>query len=342
MSIMGKKKDKQKLYEYQYTTPNKTVVKEVLPAVQKPSGLRSYQEKKNWGAIVAVFAIWKLIGVLDILSYASPIRVAKNLLIFGGLLGFGIYQFLKGKNYVGRVERYSRYMKLMEQKQFASIEELARAVAKSTKTVIKDLEFMIEQKWFLEGRMDEKKSQFLLTDKMYEQYELAQQGRMLREQEERKKEELERDPVQKELSQILSEGDAYIKKIRTLNDEILGEDISNQLEQIEVIIASIFDVVKRKPEKRTELRKLMQYYLPMTIKVVSSYRDFENETVPSEQLEEGKKDIIETLDKVISAFVALREKLFQEDVLDVTTDLDVLEAMMSQEGLLEDDLASMS
>ena len=123
---MGKKKDKQKLYEYQYTTPNKTVVKEVLPAVQKPSGLRSYQEKKNWGAIVAVYAIWKLIGVLDILSYASPIRVAKNLLIFGGLLGFGIYQFLKGKNYVGRVERYSRYMKLMEQKQFASIEELAR------------------------------------------------------------------------------------------------------------------------------------------------------------------------------------------------------------------------
>ena len=42
---MGKKKDKQKLYEYQYTTPNKTVVKEFLPAVQKPTELRSYQEK---------------------------------------------------------------------------------------------------------------------------------------------------------------------------------------------------------------------------------------------------------------------------------------------------------
>ena len=46
---MGKKKDKQKLYEYQYTTPNKTVVKEFLPAVQKPTELRSYQEKKNSG-----------------------------------------------------------------------------------------------------------------------------------------------------------------------------------------------------------------------------------------------------------------------------------------------------
>ena len=35
------------------------------------------------------------------------------------------------------------------------------------------------------------------------------------------------------------------------------------------------------------------------------------------------------------------EKLFQEDVLDVSTDLDVLEAMMSQEGLIEDELGSL-
>ena len=44
-----------------------------------------------------------------------------------------------------------------------------------------------------------------------------------------------------------------------------------------------------------------------------------------------------TLDKVIQAFIALREKLFQEDILDVSTDLDVLEAMMSQEGLLKEE-----
>ena len=335
---MGKKKKKQELYEYQYTTPNKKVVKELLPAVKKPSGLSDHQGKVTWGAMLGIFGAWKLLGILEMFSYASPFSIAKNVIVYGAIAGVGIYQFLKGKKYVGRAERYNRYMKLLEHKQFASIEELAGAVAKNAKTVIKDLEFMIEQKWFLEGRMDQNRSQFLLTDKVYEQYELAQQGRRLREEEERKKEELERDPVQKELSQILSEGESYVKKIRILNDEILGEDISNQLDKMEVIIASIFEIVKRKPEKRTELRKLMQYYLPMTIKVVTSYRDFENETVPSEQIEEGKKDIKETLDKVIGAFVALREKLFQEDVLDVSTDLDVLEAMMSQEGLIKDEL----
>ena len=337
---MGKKK--QELYEYQYTTPNKQVVKELLPAIRKPKGIGKYKGKVTLGGILGVFGGWKLLGTLEMIGIASPFSLIRNLIIYGVIFGFGIYQFLKGKNYVNRADRYSRYMKLLEYKQFASIEELAGAVAKGAKTVIRDLEFMVEQKWFLEGRFDEKKSQFMLTDKVYENYKQMEQGRLLKEQEEREKQRIESDPVQKELSLVLSEGNRYVKEIRRLNDEILGEDISKQLDKIEEIVASIFELVKRKPDKIPELRKLMQYYLPMTIKVVTSYRDFENERVPSEQLEESKQEIRETLDKVKVAFVALREKLFQEDVLDVSTDLDVLEAMMSQEGLIEDDLYSLS
>lgn len=340
--IMGKKKKKEELYEHQYTTPNKTVVKELLPAVRKPKGLSDYRGKITWGGLLGVFGAWKLLGTLEMIGYASPFSLIKNLIIFGGILGVGIYQFLKGKKYVNRAERYSRYMKLLEHKQYASIEELAGAVAKNAKTVIKDLEFMIEQKWFLEGRFDERKSQFMLTDKVYENYKQMEQGRLLREQEEQEKQRMENDPVKKELAQALAEGNRYVKEIRRLNDEIIGEDISNQLDKIEEIVASIFELVKRKPEKIPDLRKLMQYYLPMTIKVVTSYRDFENERIPSEQLEESKAEIKETLDKVKVAFVTLREKLFQEDVLDVSTDLDVLEAMMSQEGLIEDGLHPLS
>ena len=336
------KNKKQDLYEYQYTTPNKKVVKEMLPAVRKPSKLGDYQGKVTWGGILGAIGARKLLGTLDMLSYAGTFSILKNIIIYGAFLGIGIYQFVKGKNYINRANRYSRYMKLLEHRQFASVEDLAGAVAKSTKTVVKDLEFMIEQKWFLEGRMDEKKSQFMLTDKVYEQYKLAEQGRVMREQEELEKQKVEQDPVQKEIMQLVTEGNRYVKEIRKLNDEILGEDISNQLDKVEEIIASIFEIIKRKPEKRIELRKLMQYYLPMTVKVVTSYRDFENEKIPSRQLEESKREIRETLDKVIIAFEALREKIFQEEVLDVSTDLDVLEAMMSQEGLIRDEITDFS
>lgn len=339
---MGKKKKNLELYEHQYTTPNKTVVKELLPAVRKPKGLSEYKGKITWGGILGGFGALKLLGTLDMVGYASPFSMIKNLILFGAIMGIGIYQFLKGKKFVNRAERYNRYMKLLEHKQYASIEELAGAVAKKTKTVIKDLEFMIEQKWFLEARFDEKKSQFMLTDKVYENYKKMEQGRLLKEQEEKEKQRIENDPIQKELARVLSEGNRYVKEIRRLNDEIIGEDISEQLDKIEEVVASIFELVKRKPEKIPELRKLMQYYLPMIIKVVTSYRDFENERIPSEKLEESKQEIKETLDKVKVAFVTLREKLFQEDVLDISTDLDVLEAMMSQEGLIDGELHPLS
>ena len=69
----------------------------------------------------------------------------------------------------------------------------------------------------------------------------------------------------------------------------------------------------------------------------TAYKNFEQENLPSRQLEESKQEIEETLDKVQMAFQRLREKLLEEDVLDISTDLDVLETMMFQEGLISDE-----
>ena len=324
---------KDELYEYQYTTPNKKVVKEFLPAVKRPEGKKKQKGKVFSGKVLMLLGG---LGLLSVSGATSIVAIIIQLVIWGFIFGKGFHNVRTGKEYLGRIERYYRYMKALESKKYMSLEELAEKVSKNVKTVTKDLEFMIEKRWFLEGHLDHSGGQFMLTDHMYEQYKLWEQGKLLKEQEEKEKQEIEKDPVKRELAKVLAEGNAYIKEIRVLNDVILGEHISNRLDKIEEVLRSIFDLVKRRPEKISDLRKLMQYYLPMTVKVVRAYRDFENERVPSEQLQEGKKDIEETLDKVHIAFVNLREKLYQEDILDVSTDLDVLETLMTQEGLIEE------
>ena len=108
---MGKKKkNKQELYEYQYTTPNKKVVKEFLPAVSKPAGIGDNKSKVTWGAMLGIFGGWKLLGVLDMLSWASPFGIIKDVILYGAIAGVGIYQLLKGKTFLGRAELYDRYM----------------------------------------------------------------------------------------------------------------------------------------------------------------------------------------------------------------------------------------
>ena len=65
---MGKRMKKLELYEYQYTTPNKNVVKEVLPAVKKPRGVGKYKGKITWGAILGIVGGWNLLGVLELIG----------------------------------------------------------------------------------------------------------------------------------------------------------------------------------------------------------------------------------------------------------------------------------
>lgn len=329
---------KQELYEYQYTTPNKKVVKACLPALKKPKEKTKPNKKVNLGILFQIIGIMGLVTMPQMAAEgAGLVNLLTKLIIHGGLLVVGFFQVRQGKQALSRMERYFRYMKVFEGQPYASIEELATTVAKKPKMVMKDLEYMMDEGWFLEAHLDTKQNYFMLTDQAYQQFNDAQKGKRLREQEEQKKQERENDPAARELDRLLEEGKGYIKEIRTLNDGIAGEEVSNKLYAIEDVVESIFEQVKRKPEKMADLRKFMQYYLPMTIKVVRSYRDFENENLPSTQLEESKKEIEETLDKVRAAFIKLREKLFAEDVLDVSTDLDVLETMMSQEGLISDD-----
>ncbi|MBQ9991455.1 MAG: 5-bromo-4-chloroindolyl phosphate hydrolysis family protein [Lachnospiraceae bacterium] len=329
---------KQELYEYQYTTPNKQVVKAFLPALKKPKGRSGPNKKVTWGIIFQLIGIVGFITMPQMVADGAGVfSLLSKMIVHGILLVAGIIQVRQGREGLNRLERYFRYMRVFEGRPYASIEELASTVAKKPKTVMKDLEYMMDEGWFLEAHLDTKQNYFMLTNQAYQQFNEAEKSKRLREKEEQEKQARENDPAAKELDRILEEGKEYIREIRRLNDEIAGEEVSNKLYAIEDVVGSIFEQVKRKPEKMTDIRKFMQYYLPMTVKVVRTYRDFENENLPSAQLEESKKEIEETLDKVQAAFVKLREKLFAEDVLDVSTDLDVLETMMSQEGLISDE-----
>ncbi len=329
---------KQELYEYQYTTPNKKVIKACLPALKKPKGRSGENSKVTWGVIFQIIGIVGLLNLPEMAEEgAALLSMVTKFVIHGSLLVIGFWRARQGKLALRRMDRYFRYMKVFENQPYASIEELAGRVAKSQKVVAKDLEYMMDKGWFLEAHLDQKRNYFMLTEQAYQQFNEAEKGRQLRKQQEQEKQLKENDPVAKELAQLLDEGQGYLKEIHRLNEGILGERVSNKLYTIEDVVSSILEQVKRRPEKMPDLRKFMQYYLPMTVKVVRTYRDFENESLPSSQLEESKREIEETLDKVQAAFVRLREKLFAEDIMDISADMDVLEAMMSQEGLISND-----
>ena len=143
---------------------------------------------------------------------------------------------------------------------------------------------------------------------------------------------------QKQLNAMIAEGNAYIRQIREKNDVIPGEVISQKLFRMEALLKEIFANLERMPQQMSKMQRLMHYYLPTTLKLVTAYEQFDRLSVQGEDVLAAKREIENTIDTINNAFGELLNKLFADTAMDVTADAQVLKTMLAKEGLVEGEL----
>ena len=134
--------------------------------------------------------------------------------------------------------------------------------------------------------------------------------------------EEEKDPYQKMLDEL-----------RAVNDAIPDEEMSDKIDRLEAVSAKIFEQAKTDPDKLPRMRKFMDYYLPTSLKLLQTYAELDAQGVEGENISESKRRIEETMDTLVHAFETQLDQLFQEDALDVSADIDVMENMLRADGL---------
>ena len=142
----------------------------------------------------------------------------------------------------------------------------------------------------------------------------------------------------KEVDELLLRGQQMLYKIREENERLPDPVISEQIDTIESISNQIFRIVIEQPEKADQIRRFMDYYLPTTLKMLSAYRRMEENNATGEQAIKAQEKIRQSLDTVITAFRKQLSQLFEEDALDIATDIDVMETMLRQDGLIDSGL----
>ena len=126
---------------------------------------------------------------------------------------------------------------------------------------------------------------------------------------------------------------SIILQIRKLNDEIKDYAVSERIYRIEEHTQNIFDYVTDHPEAMPQIRSFMNYYLPTTLKLLSSYSKIEQVGVAGENMKKSKENIERILDMLVVGFEQQVDKLFGNESLDISSEITVLEAMMKQDGL---------
>ena len=283
---------------------------------------------------------------LSTLEILASLNGNVELLVVAGVLtlaafGGGVWLICSGVEALRTVKHFKVYRRTLGQKTYCSLEKLARSVGKSVKFVRRELRRMIDEGLFLEGHMDKEGTCLITSDETYQYFEqsrLQLEQRQRQEAAEPKKEGSTHSP---EVKEVLDRGNAFIAQIRRCNDAIPGEEISAKIDRMEHIVRRIFERAQNHPEVVPDLKKLMDYYLPMTVKLLNAYADMDAQSIQGENISTSKREIEATLDTLNQAFEKLLDDLFTDTAVDISSDISVLNTLLAQEGLAEDELTKM-
>lgn len=140
---------------------------------------------------------------------------------------------------------------------------------------------------------------------------------------------------------MISRGQDMLHQIRSENDAITDEVLSGQMDELEHLCVQIFKTVAEKPGKAPQIRKFMDYYLPTTLKMLASYRTMSNRGVSVSDMTEARSTVIRGMGMVLTACQKQLDTLYKDDILDVSTDIDVLEQMLKRDGFTEGELSQL-
>ena len=314
---------------------HKTEVKKNLPV------LYGSTKKQSSGGVAKIVGGTVVSGGSFLMAGASVLMGAMvpGLILVpmgAALLGFagGIGLIFSGAGDMNMVKRFQAYRKALGDKTQCSLEKLAAAVGRDVKFVRKEVTKMIDRGWFTQGHLDKEKTLLITSHETYQNFEASRL-----EFEKRQREavlEAQKDPRDARLQEVLDKGNAFVAQIRKCNDDIPGEEISSKMDRMEEIVRRIFRRAETNPEIVPDLKKLMDYYLPMTVKLLTAYADMDAQPVQGETIQTAKREIEDTLDTLNLAFEKLLDDLFRDTALDVSSDITVLQTLLAQEGLTDD------
>lgn len=149
--------------------------------------------------------------------------------------------------------------------------------------------------------------------------------------------EIVEDPIKytgaKDVDQAIAEGNRYLEEMKKANDIIQNTVISEKIDKLGDVTKKIFAYISEKPEKLKDIRRLITYFLPTTIKLLNSYARAEAQDNDGENIRQIKNDIEGAMDGIIGSFQKYLDNLYADEAMDIDAEITVFDSMLKAENL---------
>ena len=101
---------------------------------------------------------------------------------------------------------------------------------------------------------------------------------------------------------------------------------------------AILAEVAKAPAKGKNIRKFTAYYLPTAVKVLTTYAKLDASGAQGQNAQALMAEVKKNANTIAAAFESQLDALFSGEVLDVSTDLKVLDGIARGDGLVDEGL----
>lgn len=273
-------------------------------------------------AITCIFGISLVTMLGEVIAYGWYSYMMEDLFPMCGFFAGGVAMLVAGQRMKHRSARVARYLAVMGERGYISVEELCTVTGKSRKKIESDLDYMVEKGLLGTGAyLDSGRGIFFRSADAFADYANATA----------KKENV----TPKEANEGYA---GALRAIRSANDRIADPVLSEKIDHLETVAGKIFREVEEHPEKQQQAATFLNYYLPTTLKLLDSYAKFEEAGIEGENLSRAQERIEETMDALIKGFDKQLDDLYRNEAMDIDSDIRVMENMLRRDtASVEDD-----
>ena len=137
---------------------------------------------------------------------------------------------------------------------------------------------------------------------------------------------------------MITTGIDMLDTIRKENAAIPDQELSEQMDNLALRCEQIFRTVSETPSKAPQVRKFMNYYLPTTLKMLANYRTMQQRGVSYGEMKEARETTVHGMNLILTACQKQIDNLHRDNMLDISTDIDVLEQMLKRDGYMDSEI----
>jgi hypothetical protein len=136
---------------------------------------------------------------------------------------------------------------------------------------------------------------------------------------------------------ILDNGIAQMRQsvtyFRQLGQTASDAGLKRDIETICVFSDKLVSAAETDDTKRAAIRKFLNYYLPVLYKLAAKHAELEAMHLTSAQSVQIKAKITGAVSKAAEAFEVKLNSLYENEILDIDSEISVLETMLAKDGL---------